>query len=246
MQTTEIDCVAEHPTCLLLPGSLCDARLFAPLQEAWAQLHYKPVQKVANLHRLSLGLESWWEKLLEDMPGPLDVMGFSLGGVLAMQLLARAPERVRRLVLVASNPQAGSAQHREKVQAQQALWASKGATAVAEIMLAQGSPNADATVRTQVLAMAADTPESAFHAQGELNASRPDGSPVLTRWGGPLLLVSGKNDPLCGDDKQTLMRNARPNAQWLALPDTGHYVPLERPHELALASAQFFQSANAG
>lgn len=246
MPTAENVCVAEYPSCLLLPGSLCDERLFAPLQDAWAQLNYRPNLKVADLHRLSLGLENWWGELLEDLPGPLDVLGFSLGGVLALQLLARAPARVRRLVLVASNPQPGGAQHREKVQDQQALWASQGASAVAQAMLEQGSPGADAAVCAQVLAMAADTPKAAFDAQGELNASRPDGTPALTRWRGPLLLVSGQDDPLCGDDKQALLRHARPDARWLALPATGHYVLLERPQELAQASANFFQTSDAG
>lgn len=238
--------MADQPACLLLPGSLCDARLFAPLQEAWANLNYCPLKRVADLHRLSLGLEDWWAEQLKDLPVPFDVLGFSLGGVLALQLLARFPDRVRRMVLVASNPQPGSTLHRERVQAQQAKWHSHGASAVAQAMLAQASPAADAGVQAQVLAMAADTPKAAFLAQGELNACRPDGSPALARWRRPLLLISGQDDPWCGGDKQALFRLAHPDAQWLALPVTGHYVPLERPQALAQASAQFFQSPDAG
>jgi pimeloyl-ACP methyl ester carboxylesterase len=246
MPKAENACVADHPACLLLPGSLCDARLFAPLRAAWAHLNHRPLTRVADLHRLSLGTEDWWAEQVEDLPGPLDVLGFSLGGVLALQLLARAPDRVRRLVLVASNPQSGSPQHRERIQAQKAQWHSQGAAAVAQAMLVQASPGADAVVKAQVLAMAADTPRAAFDAQGELNASRPDGTPTLSRWRGPLLLVSGQNDPWCGSDKQTLIRQARPDAQWLALPETGHYVPLERPLALAQASADFFETPDAG
>ena len=39
--------MADTPVCLLLPGTLCDARLFAPLQAAWAALGHAPALRVA-------------------------------------------------------------------------------------------------------------------------------------------------------------------------------------------------------
>ncbi len=236
--------MADTPVCLLLPGTLCDARLFAPLQAAWAALGHAPVQRVADLHQLPMGLEAWWDAQLSGLTAPVDVLGFSLGGVLALQLLARAPQRVRRLVLVASNPMPGTPMHRERVQAQQAQWHAQGPQAVADAMLDQASPGATPEVRALVRAMAADTPVAAFDAQGELNATRPDGAPALARWRGPLLLVSGQRDPWCGDDKQALLRQARPDALWHALPDAGHYLPLERAQALAQVSAEFFRSSD--
>lgn len=225
--------MADTCHCLLLPGTLCDARLFAPLEAAWAAMGVHITTRVGDLHRLSDPAPSWWEAQLAGLPMQFDVLGFSLGGVLALQLLQRAPERVRRLVLVASNPMPGSAQHRERVLAQQTLWQEKGPLTVADALLDQASPRADAAVRSVVRSMAIDTPQDAFKAQGELNATRPDGIPVLANWHGPLMLLSGVNDPWCGADKQLLMQKAHPRTIWHELPDCGHYLPLEQPAALA-------------
>ena len=91
--------MAESVLRLLLPGTLCDGRVFAPMISHWPK---DRLVQVADLHRLEDPLV-WWQELLGRLPAQLDVLGFSLGGILAMQLLAVAPERVRRLVLVASN-----------------------------------------------------------------------------------------------------------------------------------------------
>lgn len=232
--------MVEAPVCLLIPGTLCDERLYSPLQAGWAERGLAPKVRVANLHTLPMGIDAWWRAQLSDLAGPLDVLGFSLGGVLALDLLARAPERVRRLMLVASNPMPGSALHRERVQAQRTQWTNDGPVAVADAMLNEASPRAVSSVRTRVREMAAATPSTAFVAQGDLNANRPDGTYALSQWRGPLQLVSGQLDPWCGDDKQALMLHAHPQAHWLSMPETGHYLPLEQPQALAQISAKFF------
>ncbi len=223
---------------VLVPGSLCDARLFDGLRAHWPS--DTPVA-VADLHTLQ-DPERWWPAQLTDLPAQVDVVGFSLGAVLALRLLVLAPQRVRRLALVGCNPAAGSALHRERVAAQRETWLREGPRAVAQAMTREASPSAaaDAPWRETVQQMAFDTPLHAFEAQGELNASRPDGRAALSAWWGPLLLASGEHDPWCGDDKQALLREVRPDAQWLRLPGAGHYLPLERPRELADALDRFF------
>lgn len=230
-------CVAEPVLRWLVPGTLCDRRVFEPMCAHWPadrQVH------VADLHHLDEP-HVWCKEQLQSMPAQVDLLGFSLGGILAMQLLAMAPERVRRLVLVASNPQPGTPAHAQRVREQMALWQQKGPHALAKDMLDQATAPARQTpelLRT-VQAMAEATPFGAFEAQGRLNASRPDGGPVLARWRGPLLLISGASDPWCGADKQALCKQSRPDALWRELPEAGHYLPLENPAWLASTTDEF-------
>ena len=235
--------MADPTACLLLPGTLCDERLFQPMQQAWADLGFTPTARPADMHGLHSGRKTWWATQLKGMPATFDVLGFSLGGVLAFELLAHAPERVRRVVLMASNPMPGSPAHAERVAQQRSVWRDHGAAAVAAQMLAQASPAASADVLQTVQNMAQATPEPAFVAQGELNAHRPDGLVALARWQGPLLLISGMDDPWCGADKQALIRQARPDAQWHPLLDCGHYLPLEQPLALAQLTREFLAAA---
>lgn len=237
--------MAEPALRLLLPGTLCDGRLFAPLRAAWAESG-GPAGKgigceVADLHALGHDPRAWWARLLERLPASFDVIGFSLGGVLALMLLDIAPHRVRRLVLVASNSQPGGARHQQQVDEQREAWRTLGPRALADRMVRQATPQQrlGESLRTCVQDMAEATPEAAFHAQGQLNAQRPDGLPALARWTGPLLLASGAADPWCGADKQERIRSARPDAAWHELPGAGHYLPLECPGELAHLTDSF-------
>lgn len=233
--------MAEPVPCLLLPGTLCDASLFEPILQVWRTLGFAPAHHMADLHQGPLD-DGWCDAQMNATGTVMDVVGFSLGGILALQCLAQAPQRIRRMVLVATNPLPGSGVHRERFQQQWALWHQQGPQAVAEQMLAQASPNAPPYVLDCVKAMASATPTAALASQGELNASRPDRREQLARWSGPLMLVGGQDDPWCGTDKQQLLREVRPDAHGHLLPHTGHYVPLEQPEALGRLTCDFFSS----
>ena len=240
--------MAERTTCLLLPGTLCDARLYDELRAHWAEVAPTIEPLDVSLHGLGQDTATWWAERLQGLPERFDVLGFSLGGLLAFRLLALWPQRVRRLALVACNPQPATPGHGQRVREQRELWRTDGPLAVAEQMLMQAMPAGTVTAaqRERVLAMAASTPERAFLAQGELNATRPDGLPVLANSSGPLMLVSGAQDPWCGADKQALMRQARPDARWHELAGCGHYLPLVQGRALAELTASFFLSPSTG
>jgi pimeloyl-ACP methyl ester carboxylesterase len=236
---------------VLVPGTLCDARVFEGVRARWHATAPDRVTIDLSLHDLTEDIGTWWAQQLSRLPGRFDLMGFSLGGVLALQLLALggpAAQRVRRLVLVASNALPGTPEHRQRVQAQADLWQSAGPMAVADQMLAGASraPHVPGQVpwHEQVRAMAASTPTAAFLAQGELNATRPDGRPGLAAWSGPVCLISGALDAWCGADKQAIMLAARPDSLWHELPDCGHYVPLEQAQAMADLAHPFLLSSS--
>jgi pimeloyl-ACP methyl ester carboxylesterase len=193
------------------------------------------------MHSADLASSLWWTEQLERCTDQIDLLGFSLGGVLAVNLMRRSPERIRRVALVAFNPMAGNETHIERARAQQQIWLERGPAAVADAVIEQASPNADDSIRQTIRSMAIDTPTAAFVTQGNLNASRADAIPVLAKWATPLLQISAEEDPWCGADKQIMIQQARPNTEWLSVPATGHFIPLECPSVLADATRAFFE-----
>ncbi len=232
------------PLRLLLPGTLCDRRLFAPMVAHWSADGIGAEDVVMpDLDDLDEA-ETWWRRRLPQLPEQFDLVGFSLGGVLSLALLRLAPQRVRRLCLMAASALGGGPAHRDRVESQMAQWRAQGPAAVVRDMAARAVPSAGLTAElTRTLEMMAEaTPEPAFLAQSRLNAARPDGREALVRWGGPLLLLCGELDPWCGPATQALALEHRLDASFISLPGAGHYLPLERPAESAAALDRFLRA----
>ena len=219
------------PTLLLLPGTLCDARIFRHQCRALRDLAELRAIDYAGLDRSG----RWLDRLLGELPEQFSMAGFSLGGLWALELLRRAPQRVQRLALIASNARSAG---------QWRVCQREGPAAVA-----RGAKPAYFHHPSQrqrhgplVRAMADGTPRQVARAEFAWAAARPDSLPLLNRFGGPLLLVSGEHDRLCPPAWQREMLQAQPAARWLELPRVGHFVPLEAPGRLSLALRQWLQA----
>ena len=82
------------PTLLLLPGNMCDARL-------WGRIC--GVDGVhADLSRDD-SIEKMAQRLLFEHQGPLISIGFSMGGIVALEMARQAPERILGLILSDTN-----------------------------------------------------------------------------------------------------------------------------------------------
>ena len=228
------------PTLLLLPGTLCDARIF--------RHQCRTLRDVADLRALDYARldrsGAWLDRLLGELPKQFSIAGFSLGGLWALELLRRAPQRVQRLALIASNARPASGHARRRSASQWRVWQSQGPAAVA-----RGAKPAYFHHPSQrqrhgplVRAMADGTPRQVARAEFAWAAARPDSLPALHDFGGPLLLVSGEHDRLCPAAWQREMLQAQPAARWLELPRVGHFVPLEAPGRLSLALRQWLQA----
>ena len=228
------------PTLLLLPGTLCDARIF--------RHQCRVLRDVADLRALDYARldrsGAWLDRLLGELPEQFSIAGFSLGGLWALELLRRAPQRVQRLALIASNARPASGHARRRSASQWRVWQSQGPAAVA-----RGAKPAYFHHPSQrqrhgplVRAMADGTPRQVARAEFAWAAARPDSLPALHDFAGPLLLVSGEHDRLCPAAWQREMLQAQPAARWLELPRVGHFVPLEAPGRLSLALRQWLQA----
>ena len=213
------------PTLVMLPGTLCDHRVFRAQRRA---LRGIADVRVLDYRALSHA-EQWVPRLLQDLPPRFSVAGFSLGGLWALELLRRAPQRIERIAMIASNAQPASAPGRRKSAWLRKMWQDRGPAEVARHVKPAYFHHEAVRRRHAALVrdMALGTPRRAAFAQFAWAAERPDGRAALAAFHGPLLLVSGARDRLCPPAWQQAMRTAQPRAHWLELPRVGHFVPLE-------------------
>jgi len=84
---------------VFVPGMMCDARLFAP---QIADLSRDRVVSVAPITRGDR-IEEIASGLLDHLPRRFALAGLSMGGIVAMEILRRAPDRVTRIALMDTN-----------------------------------------------------------------------------------------------------------------------------------------------
>ena len=91
---------------VLIPGMMCDARLFRPQVDAFSMdydLIFASITEEASVTKLA-------ERVLSQSPERFAVAGLSMGGIVAMEMLRIAPERIDRIALMDTNPMAESEQ----------------------------------------------------------------------------------------------------------------------------------------
>ncbi len=177
--------------------------------------------------------------LLRQLPPRVAVLGFSLGGFVALELAAQAPERVAGLALVASNARADAP---DNAPLRRATVDAAREAGLAHFVATTLWPQYVASYRRDDAALAATIGEMAarvglegFADQVEIAITRADSRPRLPKFSVPTLIVSGDEDALNPEDRQRELADGLPNSQWHVCARTGHFVPLEAPAQLGHA-----------
>jgi pimeloyl-ACP methyl ester carboxylesterase len=90
-------------TLIMLPGMMCDERLIAP-QIAALKDKYEII--VPLLDRPA-SIEGMAQRILNEIKAPtFNLMGLSMGGIVAMSMGGLSPKRVSRLALLDTNHRA--------------------------------------------------------------------------------------------------------------------------------------------
>ena len=173
----------------------------------------------------------------------VDLLGHSIGGMLAQEFALTYPERVHRLVLYATTPAFGGRDPafaegflRERLaplDAGQSM-AQLAAESMAELLGPEAHPDA-APLATAAMAA---VPEAAYRATVRCltTFNRRDD---LARIAAPTLLVCGERDPLAPPRTMERMRDTMPAARLVVLPGAGHLAHLEYPADFNASVAAF-------
>lgn len=228
---------------LLLPGTLCDERIFepmlGPLRDRVASIDTRLVMTLG-----ARTLQDAAEQVLATAPRHFALLGFSLGGMVAMEIALRAPERVRGLALVSTTPlpvpPERHSHRRATVREAQAVGMER---LVRERLWLDycGPETGDAGLRL-VQNMAASLGHAVFASQTEMALAREDYRPRLSAVSCPVLVLAGEQDRLCPPAAQRALATALPGCTAVLLPGTGHLAILEKADEVAAAVAAWFHA----
>lgn len=189
------------------------------------------------------------DHLLARLPNRFALAGLSLGGVVAMALIRSAPERVRGLALLSTNPRPPTAAQlrswgRDRAALRSGTSAREVQAGLLPVLLsdqAQSGPLA-----AEVLAMADDVGPQRLADQLSVQASRIDERPGLARVGVPTLVVAGGADRMCPPDWHQEVHHVVSQSHRVVLEGVGHLSPLEAPAQVALHLADWLDRLCAG
>lgn len=224
---------------LLIPGMMCDRRMWGGLPAALQPrpiAHFIPTEAdtMAALARLAL----------RDAPPRFALAGLSMGGILAMEILAQAPERVERLALLDTNPRAElpEVQARRAPQIERAL-----AGWLPSVIRDEMKPNylANGQDNTAILDLCMDMAlalgPDVFARQSRALRDREDRQAALVAFKGPALVLMGAEDRVCPMDRHQLMHGLMPQSRLVVIEGAGHLPTLERPVETTAALCRWLE-----
>lgn len=233
------------PPLVLLPGTLCDERVFAPLLAALQEeFHGLCANVILSAHHTTM--QSAAMDVLAGAPERFALLGFSLGGLLALEMAHLAPERIVGLALLNVNAAPApmhthAARHAAVLQAEatgvgeyvrQHLWPSYVAAASQQ----------NAALQDLIADMAQKLGPAAFASQTEAALTRRDYRPLVSALTMPTLVQAGEEDAVCPVAAQQQLAQAFPHATFDVIPDAGHFALLEQQDAVAASVAGWFHN----
>jgi len=225
---------------VLIPGMMCDARLFGPQIAAfsgWRTLVCMPIVGRASVKDLAADV-------LANAPKRFALAGLSMGGIVAMEVLRQEPNRVDRIALMDTNPLAEDDQIKA-LRLPQMMKVRAGA--LGTVMRDEMKPHylSETSQRQSILElcmeMALSLGPHVFLDQSRALMDRPDQTDILRVLDVPSLILCGRDDALCPVSRHELMAALIPNAHLEIIEGAGHLPTLEKPNLTNAALARWLE-----
>ncbi len=215
---------------VLVPGLASDARVFTPQIVAMSR------QRAVHVSRISddATVEAMAESVLSDAPPRFALAGHSLGGIVAMEVQRRAPERVSRIALLATDcltdtPKIAAWREELIVAARAGRLGEAMRQALPPDALAPGPGRPE--LMHEIVGMAMSVGPDAFVRQMRALQKRPDQQRTLRALRIPTLILGGRHDTLCPVRRQEFMGTLSHGARLEIVEEAGHVPTLEAPDE---------------
>jgi len=214
----------------MVPGMMCDERIFSPQIEALSQNLEVTIADISNFS----SVRELASDVLKKAPKKFSLLGHSMGGIVAMEIYSQEPNRIEKLILMDTNPKAELDEVKLKREPQ-IREVNKGK--LLEVMRDEMKPNylAESENKTSVLSvcmdMALNLGPDVFINQSRALQSRLDQQNTIQSIKIPVLILCGSEDKLCPVERHEMMHNMISDSDLKIINNAGHMPTLEQPRE---------------
>jgi pimeloyl-ACP methyl ester carboxylesterase len=213
---------------VLVPGLGCTPEIFEAVLPGIAALG--PVTVADVCRDGSIG--GMAERLLASAPERFALVGFSMGGFVASDVVRRAPERVRALAFISTSARPDTPEQAARRREQLALVrGGRFAELTGSVFPALVGPAMGAVWSRMAHAVGAEV----FGAQLEAIIGRPDYRPVYPRLTCPVAVIHGAADRLVPVERAHEFVTHIPHAVGTFIEAGGHLVIREQPEPVRVA-----------
>jgi pimeloyl-ACP methyl ester carboxylesterase len=223
---------------VLIPGLLCTPRLYA--EQLPALWRFGPVT-VAN-HTHDDSMSGIARRILSLAPPKFALIGLSMGGYVAFEILRQAPDRVEKLALLDTTARPDAPEQTEQRKRQVEMARHGRFDGIAQLLFPRfvaAARHGDRALQDIVRTMAQDTGAEAFVRQQTAIMNRADSRADLGAIACPTLVVVGADDALTPPDRAAEMVAAISGARQRVVPECGHLSTLEQPETVTQALVAF-------
>lgn len=222
---------------VILPGLLCDSRLFADQLGA-----FPGAIVIDGFYEGARTLQEMAEYALARMPARVSLVGHSMGARVALEVIRRAPGRVERLALASTGVHPVSDAEPAARMALLRLGQEQGMAALVDRWLPPMlSPvtQQDSALVERLRAMAISARVETYQRQIEALLARPSTDDVLAAIRCPVMAIVGERDAWSPPEQHAAFVTKIPGAALRIIPGAGHMLPAERPAEFNAALCEW-------
>jgi pimeloyl-ACP methyl ester carboxylesterase len=215
-------------TMVMIPPLLCDARIFAP------QIASLSRQQAVMVAPSTCGerMEEIASQILSWAPAKFALVGMGLGGMVAIEIIRRAADRVTRIALIgttaqADTPDVAAARETQIIAARSGRWAD---VLQHEINATWMAPTTDKVALVRLMReMGDDLGAEAYIRQTRALQRRKDQQAVLSQIKQPACVICGRHDGQFTLKRHQFMSEMIPNATLEVIEQAGYLPTQEAP-----------------
>jgi pimeloyl-ACP methyl ester carboxylesterase len=233
--------VSEPLPIVLIPGLLASPRMYAPqIPQLWRT---GPVT-IAD-HTRDESMSAIAQRILAAAPARFALVGLSMGGYIAFEMLRQAPQRIARVALLDTSARADLPEQSAMRRTQMTL-ASQGR--LSEVLeqqfprLVHPARRNDTALRELFSVMAQEVGVEAFIRQQTAIIGRSDSRPLLGSIRCPTLVLVGDADELTPPERAAEIAAGIAGSRLVTIRQSGHVTTLEQPDEVTRALREWLEA----